>query len=92
MDLFSTLKTAQGVTMLSGLTLRIGDPDKGQRVFKLTPERMEREERTSDKVLLTIHYYSHILARYPRDLVSADRSTSPREKLHELAVERQYQY
>ena len=67
MDLFEKLKSAQGVTMLGGLTVRMDEPDGDIRSFAVTWVQPDRPARSSDHVLLTMHYYSHVLSRYPRD-------------------------
>ena len=67
MDLFEKLKSAQGITMLGGLAVRAGEPVGDVRSFAVTWVQPDRPVRSSDRVLLTMHYYSHVLSRYPRD-------------------------
>jgi hypothetical protein len=67
-SLFEKLRSAQGVKMLCGMTLAYGDAGGAKRWFSAVPAAAgAKGVRVSDYVLLGLHYYGHILARYSKD-------------------------
>ncbi len=72
MDLFAKLERTDGITILCGVTVATGKPSDGKYPFAVMPAQLERDVRKSDYVLLAVHYYSHILARYPREDLELD--------------------
>jgi len=67
MDLFNRLRSSKEVTMLCGATVGIGPLKGDKRSYSFEPAELDREAGMADYVLLAMHYYSHILARYPRE-------------------------
>jgi len=66
LDLFSKLKSSEGVALLSAATVTVGDEADGKRPFAFRKIGLDRMVRGSDLVLFGVHYYTHVLARYPR--------------------------
>jgi hypothetical protein len=60
------------MTILCGIRVRVSEQG-GMRSFEVIPEQLERKPRPGEQVLLAIHYYSHVLARYPRENIELDR-------------------
>jgi hypothetical protein len=73
MSLFLKLKDSQGMKMLCGFTVRIGDPAGGTCDFAVEAARLDRDPDSRDQVLAAMHYYSHVLARFPRSESDLDR-------------------
>ena len=69
MSLFQKLGSAQGVKMLCGMTVVIGEaqPGKRRRASAVPSQTTGRACRVPDYVLLSLHYYGQILSRYSKD-------------------------
>jgi hypothetical protein len=66
LDFFSRLKSSEGVALLSAATVTVGEEADGKRSFAFRKMELDRMVRGSDYVLFGVHYYTHVLARYPR--------------------------
>lgn len=66
MDFFSKLRSSEGVALLSAATVTVGEEADGKRPFAFRKIELDRMVRGSDYVLFGVHYYTHVLARYPR--------------------------
>ena len=69
MSLFQKLGSAQGVKMLCGMTVVIGEaqPGRKRRASAVPSQTTGRACRVPDYVLLSLHYYGQILSRYSKD-------------------------
>ncbi len=56
-----------GVNILYGLRVKIGEGQPGVRAYQVTFEEHSRRPPVEWRVLLAVHYYTHVLSRYPRD-------------------------
>ncbi|HDQ99253.1 MAG TPA: hypothetical protein ENN51_03075 [candidate division WOR-3 bacterium] len=72
-DFVGKLRAAQSVTLLDCLKVRFGDGQEGKLRLAVRPEGVGREVKAAERVLTTMHYYSHILSRYPRTDGELDR-------------------
>lgn len=62
----------QGVNILYGLRVKIGDGQAGVRTYQVTFEEHSRRSAAEWPVLIALHYYTHVLSRYPRDHARLD--------------------
>lgn len=67
MNLFEKLAGATGVKMLCGMSVLVGPEATGRRRFGATVEPRPGSNRPADLVLLALHYYSQVLARYSKE-------------------------
>ncbi len=56
-----------GMTVLGRVRIRVEEPKAGKRCFQVAFEREDRKTRPGEHVLLAVHYYTHVLSRYPRE-------------------------
>lgn len=67
MDFFERLDSAEGLKLLCGTVIGVGARSAtGQQQFSVRTVQGRRAAKPAEYVLLTLHYYGHILARYPR--------------------------
>ncbi len=59
------LKSSKDMTIISGVAVNIGPAERPQ-VFGVVPVDVGRKNREQELVLLAVHYYTHVLGRYPR--------------------------
>lgn len=68
MGFFKKLDEVSGLRLLCGMTVTIGRELSGeQRLFAFRTESGGRAASPGEYTLLALHYYGHILARYPKD-------------------------
>lgn len=73
-DLVSELRSTQSITLLDCIRVLFEAPRPGERIrLAVAPESVGRDVRSAERVLTTIHYYSHVLSRYPRSDNELDR-------------------
>ncbi len=73
MSLFSKLEKTEGLTILRGATMKVSDSPEKPRRFAVIPAELEHDIRPADHVLLAVHYFTHVLARFPREDSELDR-------------------
>jgi hypothetical protein len=73
LDFFSKLESSEGVALLSAATVTVGEEADGKRPFAFRKMELDRMVRGTDYVLFGVHYYTHVLARYPRYDSDLDR-------------------
>lgn len=73
-DFVSRLRSGADITLLDCLNVLFDTAPGADRVrIAVTPEPVGREVKSEERVLTAIHYYSHVLSRYPRDDSKLDR-------------------
>jgi len=60
------LKSTKDMTIISGVGVSIGPQAKPQD-YAVIPVDVGRKNREQELVLLAVHYYTHVLGRYPRE-------------------------
>jgi len=60
------LKSTKDMTIISGIGVSIGPQAKPQ-AYAVIPVDVGRKNREQELVLLAVHYYTHVLGRYPRE-------------------------
>lgn len=73
MSLFDQLRESPGMKLLCGFTVRIGDPAAGSLDYAVEPASLERPASAGELALTAVHFYSHVLARFPRTESALDR-------------------
>ncbi|MEO0073471.1 MAG: hypothetical protein ABIK43_02260 [candidate division WOR-3 bacterium] len=78
MDFFQKLDSAEGLKLLCGMVITVGPRSAGgQQQFSVRTVQGRRGAKAAEYGLLALHYYGHILARYPRaESVGYERSGS----------------
>lgn len=67
MDIAARLGSSPGITVLAAVNVRAAGPEAGVFSFSVTPVKQSREVKGSDRVLLAMHYCSHVLARHAQE-------------------------